>query len=192
MNMSKFFETTPMRDLVIYRPPVFRDERGYFTESYNQQHFSAIGIDRPFVQDNRSFSRQGALRGLHLQLGSAAQAKLVGVLSGRVYDVAVDLRPESPTFGQTYGLNLDASEDPTFFYVPRGFAHGFLVLSPTAEFYYKVDNFYAREAEAGVHFLDQDLNISWPKLEVPFILSDKDEKLPSLKDFIKKLEELAK
>lgn len=179
------FEKTPIEGLLIYRPRVFRDDRGYFVESFNQQHFADIPNAHPFVQDNRSFSKKGTLRGLHLQRGNAGQAKLVGVLSGKVFDVAVDLRRDSPTRGQHFGILLDASVDPTFFYVPRGFAHGFLVLSDTAEFYYKVDNYYSRENEAGVIYNDPRLEIEWPTIDAPILLSEKDKLLPNYESFIK-------
>ncbi len=181
---TELFEKTPIEGLLVYRPRVFRDDRGYFTESFNETHFQEVGIGQRFVQDNRSFSKKGTLRGLHLQLGDKAQAKLVGVLRGRVFDVAVDLRPGSPTLGKWFGITLDAEEDPTFLYVPRGFAHGFLVLSDSAEFYYKVDNFYANKAESGIRHDDATLSIDWPKLDVPVLLSDKDKELPSFKDFL--------
>ena len=181
---QELFEKTPISDLLIYRPKIFRDERGYFVESFNQRHFEAVGMTRSFVQDNRSFSKKGTLRGLHMQLGESAQAKLVGVLSGRVFDVAVDMRKGSPTQGQHYSITLDASEDPTFFYVPRGFAHGFLVLSETAEFYYKVDNFYEKEAEAGLMYNDSELGIEWPGVDTPLLLSEKDQILPGFQNFI--------
>ncbi len=174
------FEKTPLKDALIYRPPFFKDDRGWFTESYNKKHFEAQGINEAFVQDNRSFSKKGTLRGLHYQSGSSAQAKLVGVIKGEVFDVAVDLRESSPTFKQWYGVNLKGG-DGTYFYVPRGFAHGFVVLSDEAEFYYKCDNFYNKESERGVLFNDPELNIDW-KLEGDFILSEKDRELPHLKD----------
>lgn len=181
---QELFEKTPIQDLLIYRPRIFRDERGYFTESFNQKHFESMGIERPFVQDNRSLSKKGTLRGLHMQLGESAQAKLVGVLSGRVYDVAVDLRQDSPTRGQSFGILLDAEEDPRFFYIPRGFAHGFLVLSEEAEVYYKVDNYYDKNAEAGIKYNDPTLNINWPEIDVPKLLSVKDQRLESYNFFI--------
>ncbi len=184
--MKSYFETTPISDLVIYHPPLFRDNRGYFLESYNQRHFQDQGINTSFVQDNRSYSQKGTLRGLHLQTGDAAQAKLVGVLSGKVFDVAVDLRKGSETFGQYFGLILDSTKDPCFFYIPRGFAHGFLVLSDAAEFYYKVDNFYSKENEAGIVFNDPELGIVWPEVDASILLSDKDKNLPSFNSFKQK------
>lgn len=185
MCQELFFET-PIPDLVIYKPRLFRDERGYFCESFNSKHFVDVGMGRPFIQDNRSFSKKGTLRGMHLQQGDSAQAKLVGVLKGQVYDAVVDLRPESKTFGESFGITLDASEDPRFLYVPRGFAHGFLVLSDEAEFYYKVDNFYDKESESGLRFDDPELGIKWPKVDVDFVLSSKDKELPSFKEYVER------
>jgi dTDP-4-dehydrorhamnose 3,5-epimerase len=178
------FEETPIEGLLIYRPRVFEDQRGYFFESFNRKHFEEKGITANFVQDNRSLSKKGTLRGLHFQLGQDAQAKLVGVLSGEVYDVAVDLRRDSKTFGQHFGINLDSIEKK-FFYIPRGFAHGFVVLSETAEFFYKCDNFYAPQSDSGIHFADSDLGIDWPIDSKDTILSDKDAKLPSFEQWRK-------
>lgn len=146
--------------MFIFEPRVFGDERGYFFESYNQRVFAEKGIERPFVQDNQAFSRRGVLRGLHYQTGSHAQAKLVRVLQGEVLDIAVDIRPDSPTYGQVFSVVLSA-ENKRQLYIPRGFAHGYVVLSDTAEFFYKCDNFYAPEAEAGIHPLCPNLNIDW-------------------------------
>lgn len=182
---TELFERTEIEGLLIYYPRKFADSRGYFMESYNQKHFQEMGIQQGFVQDNRSFSKKGTLRGLHMQLGDHAQAKLVGVLSGAVFDVAVDLRPGSKTFGQWFGIELNAEDERTkMLYVPRGFAHGFQVISETSEFFYKVDNFYNAASEAGVKHDDKELNIQWHDLDVPKILSEKDEKLPDLKTFI--------
>ena len=185
---QQYFEEKPIKDLVVYRPRKIFDHRGFFMESFNQKHFLQRGMTNPFVQDNRSFSKQGTLRGLHLQLDESAQAKLVGVLSGRVFDVAVDVRLGSETYGKWFGITLDAqSETPEFLYVPRGFAHGFLVLSDTAEFYYKVDNFYHRDKESGIRFDDAELGIAWPQVDGDFILSDKDKDLPSFSQFTSQL-----
>jgi dTDP-4-dehydrorhamnose 3,5-epimerase len=181
--MEELFTQTPIKDLLIYTPRIIRDQRGYFCESFNDRHFKKVGVTAPFVQDNRSFSTQGTLRGLHMQMGEAAQAKLVGVLSGVVFDVAVDLRKGSDTFAQHYSITLDAIQGPKFLYIPRGFAHGFLVLSETAEFYYRVDNYYCREHEAGVRYDDPSLSISWPKLDTPYLLSEKDQLLPHLSEW---------
>jgi len=178
-----YFHPTPISDLLIYRPPIFRDDRGSFSVTFNWQHFLDQGLIAPFLQDNRSVSSQGTLRGLHLQTGEHAQAKLVGVLQGKVFDVAIDLRPGSPSFGAHYSIILDAQTDPQFLYIPRGFAHGFLVLSERAEFFYKVDNFYNPGSEGGIHYNDSDLNISWPEVSTELTLSEKDKILPSFNDF---------
>ncbi len=175
------FEKTPLVDALLYRPPVFKDERGSFTESFNKKHFLEQGIKEEFVQDNRSISQKGTVRGLHYQMGSAAQAKLVGVLRGKVFDVAVDLRKSSPTFKKWYGVELKEG-DGTFFYVPRGFAHGFAVLSDKAEFFYKCDNYYNKEMERGIIYNDPELSIDWKTDLGDLILSDKDRLLPSLSD----------
>lgn len=182
--MSDFFSPTPIADLFLYKPKVFKDLRGSFFESYNASHFEAQGISSRFVQDNRSVSQKGTLRGLHLQVGDFAQAKLVSVLQGHVYDVAVDLRPSSPTFKKWYGIHLKA-EEPASLYIPRGFAHGFLVLSDTAEFFYKVDNFYNKASERGIAYNDADLNITWPLPEEQLILSEKDKALGPLQNWVK-------
>lgn len=178
------FEQTPIKDLLIYTPRKFEDSRGYFYESYNAKHFEAEGINTQFVQDNCSRSLKGTLRGLHLQLGDHQQAKLVSVLRGQVYDVAVDLRPDSECFGQWYGIHL--SEDkPTSLYIPRGFGHGFVVLSEFADFFYKVDNFYNKESEAGIIYNDPTLAIDWGLDANQLILSDKDKNLPDFATFKK-------
>ena len=175
-------EQTPLKDCYIIHNTVFKDNRGYFFESFNQQKFAEqTGLDVHFVQDNQSASVRGVLRGLHFQKGEAAQAKLVRVLQGSVLDVAVDLRRESPTYGQHFAIELsDASN--TQFFIPRGFAHGFLVLSDTAVFFYKCDNFYSKEAEGGLMYNDPQLNIDWGMPESELVLSEKDLKNPLLKD----------
>ncbi|MCC6138330.1 MAG: dTDP-4-dehydrorhamnose 3,5-epimerase [Bdellovibrionaceae bacterium] len=178
------FQKTTLDDLLIYTPKVFGDHRGFFMESFNARHFHEAGIVSPFVQDNRSFSSRGTLRGLHMQTGPAAQAKLVTVTRGHVYDVAVDLRPESKTFKQWIGVELKDSE-PRSLYIPRGFAHGFVVLSETAEFFYKVDNYYSPTDEAGIIFDDPLLNIDWKIAKKDLILSDKDKSLPTLSAYLK-------
>ena len=180
------FVATPITDLLIYRPRVFEDHRGRFFESYNNKHFADAGLNFQFVQDNRSTSKKGTLRGLHFQTGESSQAKLISVLSGHVYDVAVDLRPHSPTFAKWYGMHLTA-DDPQSLLIPKGFAHGFLVLSDTAEFFYKVDNFYDKSAEAGIIYNDPILNIHWPMPTEDLILSDKDTQLPTLIDYQSKV-----
>ena len=154
------FTETGMPGLVDFEPRVFEDSRGYFFESFNAQVFEAAGINRPFVQDNQSRSSKGILRGLHYQLDPMSQGKLVRVIVGEVLDVAVDLRSGSPTFGKHFSILLSA-ENKKQLYIPRGFAHGFVVLSPTAEFFYKCDNFYSKEHDAGIRFDDPTLNIDW-------------------------------
>lgn len=172
------FHKTPLHGLWIFEPRVFEDERGYFFESFNQRTFAEhIGQDIHFVQDNQSKSSYGVIRGLHFQRGDYAQAKLVRVLSGRVLDVALDIRPESPTFGQHFALELSA-ENRLQLFIPRGFAHGFAVLSQTAEFFYKCDNFYAPQHEGGISYNDPQLNIDWQISVDEQILSPKDKSLP--------------
>ena len=170
------FETTPIKDLLIYKPKVFSDSRGYFFESFNGNHFAGQGINTNFVQDNRSRSSKGTLRGLHMQTGDYEQAKLVSVLKGHVYDVAVDLRPKSESFGQWHGVHL-REDEPQSFYVPRGFAHGFIVLEDDTVFAYKCDNFYNKESEDGVVYNDPDLNIDWMLKKQEIILLEKDKNL---------------
>lgn len=175
-------ETTPINDLLIIHPTVFADSRGYFFESYNRDAFEKLGLHYDFVQDNQSFSTYGTIRGLHFQKGEHAQAKLVRVLQGRVLDVAVDLRPGSPTFGQWKAVEL-TEENKAMFMVPRGFAHGFSVLSETAVFAYKCDNTYCKASEGGILFNDPDLAIDWQIPAGQEILSDKDLVHPSFKQY---------
>jgi|SRR5690606_12047667 len=173
---------TKLKDCFIIEPKVFEDERGYFYESYNEKTFNdAIGREVVFVQDNESFSTKGVLRGLHFQKGAHAQAKLVRVIKGSVLDVAVDLRKESETYGQYISIDL-SEENKKQLFIPRGFAHGFVVLSSTAIFSYKCDNFYHKASEGGIIFNDKDLNIDWKLLEEELIISEKDLVLPQLKD----------
>ncbi len=173
---------TPLKDCYIIEPIIFEDDRGYFYEKYNEKRFENLtGLNGHFVQDNISKSSYGVLRGLHLQKGEYAQAKLVSCLEGEVWDVAVDLRVDSPTFGQWYGVELTA-ENKRQFYIPRGFAHGFSVLSNIAIFTYKCDNFYNKESEGGILWNDTDLNIDW-KLPTEVIqLSEKDKIQPLFKE----------
>ena len=173
---------TPLKDCYIIEPIIFEDDRGYFYEKYNEKRFENLtGLNGHFVQDNISKSSYGVLRGLHLQKGEYAQAKLVSCLEGEVWDVAVDLRLYSPTFGQWYGVELTA-ENKRQFYIPRGFAHGFSVLSDIAIFTYKCDNFYNKESEGGILWNDTDLNIDW-KLPTEVIqLSEKDKIQPLFKE----------
>lgn len=177
------FQETPINDLLLFKPRVFEDERGYFFESFNENVFRESGINTAFVQDNQARSTFGVLRGLHYQTGEAAQAKLVRVIEGEVLDVAVDLRPGSSTFGQAYSVRLSA-ENKLQLFVPRGFAHGYLVLSEVAEFFYKCDNFYAKDAEAGIRYDDPSLQIDWMIDAQSLILSDKDKVLPFLENHI--------
>ena len=173
-------EETKLKDCFIIRDTVFEDPRGYFFESFNQQRFaSLIGLYVSFVQDNQSKSTRGVLRGIHFQQGESAQAKLVRVLSGKVLDVAVDLRIDSPTFGQWETVELTGDNHVQFF-VPRGFGHGFVVLSEEATFFYKCDNFYNKASEGGIVYNDPDLAIDWKIPEGDLLLSDKDKALPTL------------
>ena len=173
---------TPSRipDVLVLEPKVFGDERGWFYESFNAAQFlTATGIQAEFVQDNQSFSAKGVLRGLHYQTGEHAQAKLVRVLNGEVLDVVVDIRPESTTYGQYVSILL-SSENQKQLYVPRGFAHGFLVLSDTATFFYKCDNFYNKESEGGLSYNDPMVNIDWNFPKEKLLISEKDLVLPTL------------
>lgn len=176
------FISTPISGCFVIEPKVISDERGYFMESFNEKTFQdGVGQQVHFVQDNQSFSTQGVLRGLHYQTGNHAQAKLVRVLSGEVLDVAVDIRPESPTFGK-HVTALLSGENQRQFFVPRGFAHGFLVLSETATFFYKCDNFYNKESEGGIFYNDAALNIDWQFSTENLIISEKDAVLPTLEN----------
>lgn len=167
----------PLEGLLIIYPNIYKDERGYFIESYNKQVFENIGITNAFVQDNESCSTYGVIRGLHYQLEPYAQAKLVRVVKGKVLDVVVDIRTNSPTFGQWFGIELD-SETKNMLFIPRGFAHGFSVLSEIAIFSYKCDNFYNKEAERGILFSDDKLNIDWKISLDKANVSQKDLNLP--------------
>lgn len=171
--------------LVVFTPTVFKDNRGYFYESYNKRVWQQAGIEVDFVQDNESFSTQNTLRGLHFQRPPFTQAKLVRVLEGAVWDVVVDLRSDSPTFGQWYGVELSAENKKQFF-IPRGFAHGFSVLTPTAKFVYKCDNFYNKESEGAIIFDDSELCIDWKIDLSQAILSEKDLKNPSFASYKEK------
>lgn len=175
------FTDTLLPGLFVYEPAVIEDARGYFYESFNAKLFSEKNIPVNFVQDNQSKSAYGVLRGLHYQLAPMAQAKLVRVLSGEVLDVAVDVRKNSPTFKNHFSIILSA-ENKKQLYIPRGFAHAFIVLSETAEFFYKCDNYYSREHDAGIVYNDDELNIDWKIPHGKLIISDKDKNLPLLKD----------
>lgn len=176
------FIATKLEGCFIIEPKIITDERGYFMESFNEKTFqSAIGNTVHFVQDNQSYSSKGVLRGLHYQTGEHAQAKLVRVLSGEVLDVAVDIRPDSKTYGEFVAVVLSAENQKQFF-VPRGFAHGFLVLSDTATFFYKCDNFYNKESEGGIIYNDATLNIDWNFPKDLLIISAKDQVQPSFEN----------
>ena len=171
---------TPLAGCFVIKPKVFSDPRGYFFESFNEEQFNKeAGLKVHFVQDNQSFSSYGVLRGLHFQKDEHAQAKLVRVLKGKVLDVAVDLREDSPSYGQWHSVVLSEKNKLQFF-VPRGFAHGFVVLSKQAEFFYKCDNYYNKAAEGGLHYADPELNIDWQVPLESLVISEKDEVLPFL------------
>ncbi len=175
-------EKTILEGCVIIHDTVFRDNRGYFFESFNKKKFEELtGQEIDFVQDNQSHSTRGTLRGLHFQRGDSAQAKLVRVLSGKVLDVAVDVRLNSKTFGQYVAVEL-SEESGTQFFVPRGFAHGFVVLSEQATFFYKCDNYYNKSSEGGIIYNDKHLGINWGISDDELILSEKDLQLPSFAD----------
>lgn len=173
---------TEIDGVLIIEPKVFGDHRGYFFESFNEREFALkTGQELHFVQDNESKSCYGVVRGLHFQKGDKAQAKLVRVIKGRVLDVAVDIRPDSPTFGKYVSAELTAENHRQFF-IPKGFAHGFAVLSPEVVFQYKCDEFYCPEAEGAIAWDDPDLAIDWKLPAEDVILSDKDRRHPNLKD----------
>lgn len=171
---------TKLEGCFIIEPTLFYDDRGYFMESFNEVRFEKeTGQRVHFVQDNQSYSTKGVLRGLHYQTGEHAQAKLVRVLDGEVLDIALDIRPDSATYGQYEAIVL-SGENKKQFFVPRGFAHGFLVLSDTATFFYKCDNFYNKESEGGIIYNDSSLNIDWQLPSEDLIISEKDKVLPTL------------
>ena len=172
--MAFTFEKTKLPGVIIIQPQVFGDSRGYFMETYKKELFAEAGIDKEFVQDNESSSAKGVLRGLHFQKNHT-QGKLVRVTHGEVFDVAVDVRPGSETYGQWVGVTL-SSEKKNMFYIPEGFAHGFLVLSDTAEFVYKCTDIYDPASEGGVPWNDPTIAVDWPKLDAPYKTSEKDEK----------------
>lgn len=178
--MSNFtFTPTDIKDVFIVEPKVFGDDRGYFCETYSEKDFKEAGLDYTFVQDNQSSSKRGVLRGLHFQK-SHPQAKLVRVLRGEVFDVAVDLRDGSDTYGKWVGVLL-SGENKKQLMIPRGFAHGFVVVSDSAEFAYKCDDFYHPEDEGGIRFDDEDIDIDWPEVG-ELILSEKDKNHPTLRE----------
>ncbi len=168
---------TPIEGLFVIEPSVFEDERGYFFESYRQERYTEAGVYTEFIQDNESKSVRGVVRGLHYQLNPYGQTKLVRVVQGAVYDVAVDLRQGSPTFGQWFGLELNEKSKNQLF-IPRGFAHGFSVLSEIAIFSYKCDNGYHKESERGINPFDPKLGIDWQLAENDYIVSEKDRNAP--------------
>jgi len=174
------FTKTEIEGVYIIEPKVFGDNRGYFMETYSERDFIDSGIKYAFVQDNQSKSYKGVLRGLHYQINHP-QTKLVRVIKGEVFDVAVDLRKNSKTYGKWVGVIL-SEENKKQLLIPRGFAHGFLVLSDIAEFVYKCDDFYHPGDEGGIIYNDPDINIQWPKVDCPITLSDKDRVHPKLKD----------
>jgi len=175
------FIETGFPGLVVFEPRVFEDSRGFFFESYNENTFAAQGITTRFVQDNQSRSSYGVIRGLHYQLAPHAQSKLVRVLTGSILDVAVDIRKGSPTYGKVYALEISAANKKQLF-IPKGFAHGFSVLSETAEVMYKCDTFYNKESEGGIIYNDPALQIDWQIPADKAIVSDKDIVLPVLAD----------
>ena len=180
-------EATPLKDCFIIHDTVHGDARGYFFESYHQKQFAdATGLQINFVQDNQSRSQKGVLRGLHMQSGDAAQSKLVRVLEGAVLDVAVDVRIGSPTFGQHFSIELTAENHKQFF-IPKGFAHGFVVLSEAATFFYKCDEFYNPSKEVGIIYNDADLNIDWRVPTSELLLSAKDKVLQSFSTYKKSI-----
>jgi dTDP-4-dehydrorhamnose 3,5-epimerase len=177
------FTATDFPGLFVFEPNVFGDERGYFFESYNERLFQKNGIEIKFVQDNQSHSNYGVIRGLHYQLGPYSQIKLVRALRGNILDVVADIRKGSPTFGKSYNIEL-SDENKKQLLVPKGFAHGFVVLSQTADVMYKCDEFYNKESEAGIIYNDPVLNINWNIPEKKIICSPKDIQLPSFENCI--------
>lgn len=171
------FEPTEIPEVILVRPKVFGDARGYFMENFKESDFSAAGISAHFVQDNLSFSRKGVVRGLHWQKAPYTQGKLVTVITGRIWDVAVDIRKGSPTYGKWAGREL-SDDNHAMLWIPPGFAHGFTVLSDAAHFTYKCTNVYAPQAEANCRWDDPDLAIAWPETGVPPCTSPKDEQAP--------------
>ena len=176
------FISTKLEGCFVIEPKIIQDSRGYFMETFNENVFqNGIGKKIVFVQDNQSFSSKGVLRGFHYQTGDHAQAKLVRVLQGEVLDVAVDIRPNSSTYGHYVSILL-SGENQTQFFIPRGFAHAFLVLSETATFFYKCDNFYDKESEGGIIYNDPTLNVDWQFPIVDMLISEKDQNLPTLEN----------
>lgn len=179
--MPFVFEETPLEGLYIITPKIFNDERGFFYENFKQSDFEKAGIKEKFIQDNHSFSVKNTIRGLHFQKSPHAQGKLVRCTRGIVMDVAVDLREKSKTFGKYYSIEL-SEENKKMFYLPPGFAHGFVVLSDTAEFLYKCTAEYAPLSDGGIRWDDPDIGVKWPLEKKDAIVSEKDSALPYLKD----------
>jgi len=177
------FAATSIPGVIVFEPAVYLDDRGFFFESYNKKLFHANHILNEFVQDNQSFSAFGVIRGLHYQREPYAQSKLVRVLSGRILDVVVDIRAGSPSFGKSFGIELN-SENKKQLFIPRGFAHGFSVLSETAEISYKCDQFYHKQSESGIRYNDGHLNIDWQIPREKALISDKDAALPEFNPFL--------
>jgi dTDP-4-dehydrorhamnose 3,5-epimerase len=173
------FESLDIPGVIVVKPQVFPDDRGFFMETYKYPEFAASGITEHFVQENHSFSRKGVIRGLHYQEGESAQGKLVQVIAGEIYDVVVDIQEDSPTYGEWTGVHLSA-ENKHMVYVPPTFAHGFCVVSDEAYVVYKVTHEYAPESEAGIHWHDPDLAIDWPVEEAQVSLSPRDDRWPGL------------
>ena len=181
------FTTTVFPGLIVFEPAVFPDDRGFFFESYNENVFQKFGLRFNFIQDNQSHSIYGVTRGLHYQLNPHAQTKLIRVLEGKVLDSVVDIRKGSPTYGKSFSIEL-SSENKKQLLVPKGFAHGFCVLSETADVLYKCDCFYHKESEAGIIYNDPALNIDWKVPPAKIMISDKDLDLPPLSDCINNFE----
>jgi dTDP-4-dehydrorhamnose 3,5-epimerase len=179
--MTLVVEKTPIEGLLVIRPKVFRDPRGFFTESYNRASYQAAGIATDFVQDNHSRSCQGTLRGLHYQT-KPGQVKLVRCTLGKVWDVAVDIRPGSPTLGKHFGLEL-GPEEMAMLYIPIGFAHGFVALTEWADVQYKMSSVYDGATEAGIMWNDPDLSVPWPLNGIKPVLSDRDQKHPTFREY---------
>ncbi len=180
------FHPTPIEGLLVFEPRVFADARGYFFESFNPKIWADAGVTRPFVQDNQAHSKRGVLRGLHYQAGEMAQAKLVRVTQGEVLDVAVDLRENSKTYGKWHAVRLSA-RNKLQMYVPRGFAHGYVVLSAAADFFYKCDNFYSKPNEGGIRFDCPNLKIDWQFDLEKVLVSEKDLVLPKFGEHVQAL-----
>ncbi len=173
------YQETDLKDLFVIQPRVFEDHRGYFFESYSKRIEEQHGLHYQWVQDNEAYSERGVFRGLHYQVGASCQAKLVRVIHGEVLDVVVDIRENSPSYGQSFSILL-SGENKKQLLVPRGFAHGYLVTSETAVFSYKCDNFYDKAAEGGLYYKDPQLNIDWNMADISFKVSEKDDILPTL------------